>query len=231
MKKILAIFAFLIFGLIGCDSSSDNSTSSNSGSSSTTSGVSGTFTDTRDGQVYKWVKIGTQTWMAQNLNYRNTSGKNDTVGVCYNDLSANCATYGRLYTWLDVMNGASPSSANPSGTQGICPSGWHVPSDTEWGGLLTYVGADSARIKLSSTSGWNNNKNGIDDYNFTVLPAGYRLSIGIFNYADNISIFWSSSEYKDTSYAWMRSFNYNYAKVGHGTDYKSYGYSLRCIQN
>jgi len=183
------------------------------------------------------VKIGTQTWMAQNLNYRNTTGKSDTVGVCYNGLSSNCTTYGRLYTWSEVMAGSSSSTSIPSGVQGICPSGWHVPSDAEWGALLTYVGSDSARIKLSSTSGWDScsscswpHGHGTDKYGFTVLPAGSRIDVGTVDVLGINANFWSSSE-DDASYAWYRYFYYNLAYVYRSNYYKTYGFSLRCAEN
>ena len=195
------------------------------------------FTDSRDGQTYKYVTIGTQTWMAQNLNYRNTSGKADTVGVCYNDWLSNCTTYGRLYTWSEVMAGTSSSAANPSGVQGVCPSGWHVPSDTEWGTLVAYVGRDSARVNLSSTSKWDSCKsctwthgNGTDKYGFSVLPAGNHSDDGSFVNFGNSTFFWSSTE--NGIYAWDRSFSSGYLYVEHHSgNYKSYGFSLRCLHN
>ena len=78
------------------------------------------FVDSRDGKVYKTVKIGTQTWMAQNLNYTMVNSS------CYNDSNVNCKTYGRLYTWAAAKT--------------ACPKGWHLPSDTEWSILETYSG-------------------------------------------------------------------------------------------
>jgi len=194
--------------------------------------ASGTFIDARDGQSYKWVTIGTQTWMAQNLNY-NTA--NDTGSWCYNDSSANCTTYGRLYTWATAMgldtsyNSKLWQGPDSAKHQGICPSGWHVPTDTEWGTLIAYVGADSARIKLSSTSGWSSG-NGTDAYGFSVLPAGYRLYGGTFLNLGDGAFFWSSSEY-GASYAWNRNFLFSNAYVIRNNNLKPYGFSLRCAQN
>jgi uncharacterized protein (TIGR02145 family) len=187
----------------------------------------GHFRDVRDGQTYKYVKIGSQTWMAQNLNY---TGTLESVGACYDGLLSNCARYGRLYTWAEVMAGSSSSITSPSGVQGICPSGWHVPSDTEWGTLLAYVGSDSARIKLSSTSGWSSSINGTDKYGFNILPAGYRYDIGSFRSLGDHVIFWSSSEF-GASRAWFRSFGYGSAYVIRNDGNKSYGFSLRCAEN
>lgn len=96
------------------------------------------LTDARDGQTYDVVCIGNQTWMAENLNY-NTPGS-----YCYSNTAGNCATYGRLYEWNTAMNGASATNQNPSGVQGVCPAGWHVPSFSEWLELMTYVGVQTA---------------------------------------------------------------------------------------
>jgi len=241
IKNVLVLTAGMIAAslqLVSCDSStssdgSGSSSTSNSGtggSGGNTSGssASGTFTDSRDGQSYKYVKIGSQTWMAQNLNYAGPSG---SVGVCYDNLSSNCATYGRLYTWSEVMNGSGSSTANPSGVQGICPSGWHIPSDGEWSTLVQYVDSATSGTKLKSTSGWYNSGNGTNAYGFNVLPAGGRINLyGSFYDLGVDADFWSSSE-DDASGAWDRYFYYGYAGVYRYSDSKSYGFSLRCAEN
>jgi len=200
----------------------------------------GLIQDSRDGQVYRTVTIGTQTWMAQSLNYRIATGSSDTVGVCYLNSADNCAKYGRLYTWAQVMNGSTSSATSPSGVQGICPTGWHVPSDGEWQSLEVNLGMSVATAatsgwrgttegtKLKSTSGWNTNT-GTDLYGFRVLPAGYvdGGSVGTIGYSAKL---WSASG-DDATYAWYRSFNYANANVYRGNLYKSYGFSLRCLKN
>lgn len=188
---------------------------------------SGSFTDSRDGHVYRYVDIGNQTWMAENLNY---VGKNGDAGICYNNDTSSCRISGALYTWSEVMAGSQSSSSAPSNIQGICPNGWHVPSDMEWGTLIAYVGADSARIKLSSKSAWSNSGNGTDQYGFTVLPTGGRFNAGTFNFLGYDANFWSSSE-SGTSNAWVRDFGYDAADVTRDNFDKSYGFSLRCIKN
>lgn len=206
-----------------------------SSTSSAVTGDSGTFTDTRDGQVYKYVKIGAQTWMAQNLNYKVDNS------WCYDDSTANCATYGRLYQWAAAMGLSSTYNSTTWGGslphQGICPSGWHVPSDTEWGVLLAYVGADSARIKLSSTSVWDScsgclwpHGHGTNAYGFNVLSAGYRYYDGTFYNPGSDANFWSSSE-SDASFAWYRFFYYTYVRVYRYHNLKTNGFSLRCLEN
>jgi len=194
--------------------------------------ASGTFKDARDGQSYKWVTIGTQTWMAQNLNYRKTTGSTDTVGVCYNYADSNCTTYGRLYTWAEAMgldtsyNSKYWQGSDSAQHQGICPSGWHVPSDAEWNALVQYVdSATSGRNLKANSSLWSANT-GTDVYGFSVLPAGLRNSSGgTFGYLGLDAIFWSSFE----TAAW--SFNYYDANVNRLGYYKLFGFSLRCLQN
>ena len=104
--------------------------------------------DVRDGEVYKTVKIGNQTWMAENLRY-------NASGSWLNPINPS-VQYGRLYDWGTVMNGASSSSSSPSGVQGICPSGWHVPSDAEWATLENAIGGNAVGTAMKSTSGWSN---------------------------------------------------------------------------
>lgn len=93
--------------------------------------VSGFVVDTRDGQTYKTTKIGTQVWMAENLNYA-VPDKDGAYSSCYDNDPKNCEIYGRLYDWFTTLAGAKSSAAIPSGVQGICPSGWHLPSQLEW---------------------------------------------------------------------------------------------------
>jgi uncharacterized protein (TIGR02145 family) len=153
-----------------------------------------------EGQTYKTVKIGTQTWMAENLNY-NASGSK-----CYD-----CDKYGRLYNWATVMSLPSSCNSNSSSSQiqskhrGICPSGWHIPSEAEWNTLSSYVKSDSdcsngcARL-LEATSGWNSGGKGIDRYGFSALPGGYGISSGSFGDVGNYGYWWSASEYEDERY-------------------------------
>jgi len=114
----------------------------------------GYLTDSRDGKRYKVVTIGSQMWMAENLNYKASGSK------CYDNQENNCQKYGRLYDWETAMK--------------VCPSGWHLPSYAEWTTLINSVG-DKAGIKLKSANGWNtvyNYKAGTDAYGFAALPGG-----------------------------------------------------------
>ena len=115
----------------------------------------GSMTDPRDGQVYKTVKIGNQTWMAENLNFK-TAG-----GSCFHGRTTNCLRYGRLYPWYSAME--------------ACPEGWHLPDSTEWNALFAAVGGiESAGKSLKFTEGWRNGGNGTDEFGFSALPVGFR---------------------------------------------------------
>ena len=123
--------------------------------------------DERDGQKYVYATIGTQVWMAENLNY-NANGS-----ICYNNLEANCDIYGRLYGWETAMNGAASSTASPSGVRGICPSGWHIPSVTEWATLITTTDSEIRKLKANSDL-WASP--GLSSSGFSALPSGYCVS-------------------------------------------------------
>jgi len=163
------------------------------------------------GQNYKTVQIGTQTWMAENLNYDASGSK------CYDNDPSNCATYGRLYNW---------ETANA-----VCPSGWHLPTNVDWTTLTDYVGgASTAGSKLKAVSGWNSNGNGSDAHGFSALPGGIGNSSGSFDYVGYYGYWWSSTENSATS-AYIRYMDGNNDNVYRYDNYKSYLYSVRCLQN
>ena len=179
----------------------------------------GTLLDDRDGQTYKTVKIGSQWWMAENLNYADSVTTASLKGKswCYNDVASNCSKYGRLYTWAAAKT--------------VCPSGWHLPSKTEFETLFTAVGGqDSAGTALKSTGGWFNDGNGTDAFGFSALPAGDRGSNGGCNYEGLNAYFWSSTEY-DSNYAYnvLLYVNFDYAYLDYGN--KDYGFSVRCLKD
>ena len=193
-----------------------------------------TFTDARDGQTYKFVKIGTQTWMAQNLNYAADSS------WCYGGIASNCSIYGRLYQWSSAM---AVSSVNNSLSwvgslppQGICPNGWHIPSDVEWSTLVQYVDSATSGTKLKANSTlWSTNA-GTDVYGFSALPAGYRNNDGSFDGLGSDAAFWSFSEYvrisgSGASDAWYRNFYFSSAYVGRSVYNKTHGFSVRCAHD
>ena len=171
--------------------------------------VSGTMTDSRDGQSYKTVTIGSQTWMAQNLNYKTTNS------FCYEDSASNCTKYGRLYTW-DAATTA-------------CPSDWHLPTKAEFETLLAAVGGESTAGKmLKATSGWGNSANGVDEYSFSVLPAGYKVNNGGYEDEGDFTYFWTSTESNGSkAYVMGMSFSRDAGLIDAD---KNYGYSVRCVK-
>lgn len=239
MKKMLWLLAGLLAldgaGLVACgDSSSEASATGPNGTASqkSDSGIAwnsnvayGTLTDVRDGQSYRTVKIGPQTWMAENLNY---SGGN--IGTCYLASTDSCVKYGRLYTWAQVMAGAASSTGSPSGVQGICPSGWHVPSESEWSALQTVVDASNATdaVKLKAKAGWSGIGSGDDAYGFRALPGGELVS-GYQNALD-YGNWWTATE-AGTAYARYRKMFSGDKYVDGGGQAKTRGFSLRCVQN
>ena len=177
--------------------------------------VTGTMTDERDGKTYKTVTIGTQTWMAENLNY-DTDATN-----CYDGREYLCTIYGGLYKWGAAMV--------------VCPSGWHLPDTTEWKMLITAVGGEStAGRMLKSTSGWDDykgeNVNGTDAYSFAVLPAGYYFgNVMDYRYEGSYTCFWSSTGNRNTGSAYyMRVFVRDDASLYYENNYK---FSVRCVQD
>jgi uncharacterized protein (TIGR02145 family) len=210
----------------------------------------GEFTDERDGQVYKTVKIGDQVWMAQNLNYAYTGikfnfsgGKSDSTSWCYKNDLDNCGIYGRLYTWSAAMDSAGlVSDANKIGCgfgvpcipnnphRGICPVGWHLPDTTELTVLLNYAGGGIvAQNVLKSKSGWN----GTDDLGFSLLPAGTGVYSYLFDHLKQYTEIWSVTE-ADGDHderAWILKIDYSDLQRSLFNNKKSYHLSVRCIKD
>ena len=182
----------------------------------------GTLVDSRDGQTYKTVKIGSQEWMAENLNYAylQPTDSLDSSSFCYNDSLEYCEKYGRLYTWAAAVDSAGLFTSEGKGCgyyaqctftkhiRGVCPDGWHVPDTTEWQTLIAMVSGDrmTAGRLLKSASGWNKyddeiDGNGVDAFGFAVLPAGYMEARGqIVPSSGTIGSFtkiWTATDWND----------------------------------
>ena len=190
----------------------------------------GEIVDDRDKQVYKTVKIGDQTWMAENLNYKTTNS------YCRNDKENNCNIYGRLYKWNCAVGyscGYPQSNPLPSIVQGICPTGWHIPNKDEWDSLLTSVGGFSIAGKmLKTTSGWKENGDGMDAFGFSAIPAGGRSSANFGSYSPdgNNAGFWSSTHESGVN-AFFMGVGFNEDNGGCAlTDEDNY-FSVRCIKD
>lgn len=209
-----------------------------------------------DGNNYDAVRIGNQVWMASNLKATHyADGTEIPQGTTYSTTTAyrycpdnNPQTvdkYGYLYNWPAVMHGESSSETIPSGVQGICPTGWHVPSDAEWTELVNAVESrvmyeESVAQALASndTSSWQvsydlgtpgqnpglNNSTG-----FTAVPAGNCSSIGYFNFGSN-AYFWSTTQY-GSNFAYRQVMYYNDIFFGNLYSDMNFGYSVRCLRD
>ena len=195
-------------------------------------GANGTFNDSRDNQEYKWVELGNQIWMAENLNVYRLSGS----WYYNNDSASYSSVYGRLYDWATVMNGEVSSSANPSGVQGICPAGWHLPSDAEWTELSDYAGGESVaggKLKETGTSHWiSPNIGATNETGFSGLPGGfcYYWEFISFSSITQYGVWWSATEHS-APFAWRRTLTDDYAGVIRGYDDKEWCLSVRCVRD
>lgn len=207
-----------------------------------------------DNNTYNTVQIGGQCWMKENLRTTHyADGTTVTSRYAPNNDENNVATYGYLYNWYAVMHGAAASSANPSGVQGICPAGWHMPSCAEWTQLTTYVHDNGYQCSNCNASNWWMNvdciakalaaQTGWPSYSYDACAVGYDLSTNNatgFNalpagfycgayYYGQTAYFWSTSQY-DGGNAYFRTFDYCANYVSRNYIYKSEGYSVRCVR-
>jgi len=191
-------------------------------------GRSGTLTDPRDGDVYKWVRIGDQIWMAENLRFEPDSGS-----WCWENKEENCATRGRLYDWSSAMKAAPP--------------GWHIPSDAEWKKLeialgLTAEQADQEGMRLDNDSiiagkvkskgAWPEEHDGVpltitNASGFSAVMAGFH-ALGEFTH-DGYAAWWSSTDVGEK--AWIRHIGFSDNTFGRTTNRKKFGFSVRCVRD
>jgi len=195
-------------------------------------GLDSVFIDPRDNKMYRTVKIGNQTWLAENLNY---SGNNNNVGVYYNDTGTTVPgnnepfpKAGRLYTHAEALT--------------IAPPGWHLPTDAEWEELITSIGGitgGGAKLKSRNSeqppnAAWNANGgnlgDGTDDFKFAGLPTGSRSTNSLFSGVGTFGRWWSSTDDNSNS-AFARVVNYNSADVSRSSTNKVASYSVRCVMN
>lgn len=211
----------------------------------------GTLTDI-DGNVYNTVSIGTQIWMAENLKTtRYLDGSSITLvtdnnawgtmsttnkSYCYYDNSAtNADIYGYLYSWAAAMNGAGSTNANPSGVTGVCPLGWHLPSNAEWNQLISILGGSAVaggKMKEAGTTHWSSPNTGADNSSsFSALPGGYRDGdYGPFDYIGSSGQWWSTSK-NDTNLAVIFLLHCASIEIFHYDYFVRDGSSVRCVKN
>jgi uncharacterized protein (TIGR02145 family) len=223
LRSFLLCLPSIVF--LGCGS--DSST----GSVSPFSSDSSVYTDARDGQSYRTIRIGSQRWMARSLNYKVDSS------FCYVDAADSCAKYGRLYPWQVAM-AIDTSYAHKIWLgdtlrdtlhhQGVCPAGWRMPSAGDWKKLVQTAGNshdDSAAIRLKAATVWSTP--GIDAYGFGALPSGQRGADKIFQQLGGFFDIWTTAE-SGASQA-RNAYLQNANTTTLGASSKAQAFSVRCL--
>jgi uncharacterized protein (TIGR02145 family) len=211
-----------------------------------------------DKNQYKVVNMGSQIWMAENLKsttysdgtsipFVNTNVAWDALtatdkAYCYyDDNILNKDTYGVLYTWSAAMKDAASSNASPSNVQGVCPAGWHLPSDAEWHTMVltldasallntTESGSAGGKMKEYGISHWvTPNTGATNSSGFSALPAGRRMETGVSTQLGYNTMWWSSTDASGN--ARDRTLYYNAERIDRAPAYRNVGYSVRCIKN
>ncbi len=191
-----------------------------------------------DGFVYNTVKIGNQVWMKENLKTTRycdrsviplissaSAWSTTTSGAysSYNNDNANVTFYGALYNWYAIKD-----------NRGLCPDGWHIPTNEEWTELTEYLGGlevSGGKMKSTKPEEWSSPNTGADNNSgFSAVGAGFRDGTGIYSGLKEISYFWSSSEYSPT-HGIARKLFYNYPSVSFAGNLKQSGFSVRCIKD
>jgi uncharacterized protein (TIGR02145 family) len=254
MRKTL--FYFLFCGAIFAGCQKDNNSNDNSNTTTATSHSCGakdvhnpklsygTIKDI-DGNTYKTIQIGSQTWMAENLKttrYRNgvsipnitdnAKWSNDKIGAycSYNNNSANDCPYGKLYNSYAIEN-----------TNELCPTGWHVPSETEWMTLVNFLGGifvAGSKMKSTSTEYWDSlNEDATNSSGFSGLPGGVRGNFGYGEEFKSLGIYggYRSSTVKNgidnSRYDWLISLDQEDGVAREFNSTRSSGYSVRCVRD
>ena len=194
-----------------------------------------------EGKTYNTVQIGTQCWLKENLNVGTRINGSETQtnnGIkekyCYADLESNCDIYGGLYQWDEAMQ-----YTTTPGLQGICPAGWHLPTDVEWTTLTIFLGGESAAGgKLKSTGTievgtglwYSPNTGATNESGFTVVPAGNRVANGTSVNIGYNDYLWSSTT-TPSVFAWLRTIYFDESSLGRANGLKKYGLSVRCLKD
>lgn len=271
MKKAILQVALGISILFAACSKNDDANPDNG--NGTDNPTMNSFTDSRDGTIYKTVTIGNQVWMAENLRYlpsvvSGTDGPTSATTPYYyvklyngNDVAtaketSNYKTYGVWYNWPAAMADSESTDANPSGVQGACPSGWHLPSDAEWEELENYLadngynydgttggGRKKIAKALADSTGWPSmgGKEGVignDDFpeyrnksGFSALPGGSRSKSGHFESGGEMRGSWWTATENETEFAVYRYLNYARANIHRGNIPKEVAVYVRCVKN
>lgn len=169
-----------------------------------------------EGNTYRTIKIGNQLWMAENLNTVSYPNGEKIESFCYDHDTAYCKIFGRLYTWYSLNIGDNSVSL-----PGICPDGWHIPSDEEWSIMLDSVGGFRTAgtvFRRGKYAGFNLKWGG-----------NYQSDLNVFSFIDRKVYFWSSTEYSSTA-SWMRMTSSNMKNFNRSTVPKEFAFSIRCVK-
>ncbi len=201
----------------------------------------------RDGHYYRVTKIGTQIWMAENLNVgtelsHDAESKNNGIieKYCYADLPGNCQIYGGLYQWNEMMQYNAPDNGLIGTNQGICPTGWHIPTENEWVTLYDYLGGGVAggKLKETGTKYWYDPNVGASDaVGFSGLPgaayfASSSTSPTVFDGMGYFGAWWTSSDRIGVSHdPYFFYLGYDIESLSYQEGFESDGRSIRCVKN
>lgn len=195
------------------------------------------FVDMRNGEIYPTIKIGNQCWLGKNLNIgsliyepENPSDNSIIEKHCYQNDNLNCDEYGGLYSWDEMMNYSAVE-----GAQGICPGGWHIPTDDEWLTLADFLGGvdvAGGKMKEAGLDHWvEPNAAATNTSGFTALPAGLRGHSGEVGIPGHSSSMWSSSQLYDPSLVYYYYLYYSHGILSRYSETKELGQSVRCLKN
>jgi uncharacterized protein (TIGR02145 family) len=205
--KNIILFLILCSGCTNPDPSKNHEASFQS--------MKGTFQDERDGKTYRWIKIGRQVWMAENLNYVTSSGS-----WAFDDSISNSLKFGRLYDWDAALT--------------ACPSGWHLPSDAEWSEMCRSLKGADTTGNLLRTNGmvhWKRSRyRPVNTSGFSALPGGARFVSGSYSMAGETAYFWTSTSTSGLT-AFCRYLFYNRPDMGRISKSKEHAFSCRCLKD
>jgi len=205
-------------------------------------GNCGTFIDERNCQEYRWTQIGTQKWMAENLNIgTKVDGSLDQIDntaiekYCYNNLDSMCTVYGGLYQWHEAM-GLDDSCTIPNCKEqtidyhvGICPTNWRIPNYDNWNNLIDVISSEVAGLNVKKLDIWNSVENFNDSHGFSAVPSGERNLTIPFSFINNRAFYWGLHSQTSENNNWLLQRLVNTISSRKSTDGK-YAFSLRCIQ-
>ncbi len=176
-----------------------------------------TYVKDIEGNIYPVKKFGNNIWMLQNLRVKHGPHCNPIESRSINNDDMNTENYGRLYTWEVAMDGS-----NVPGSRGICPEGWHIPTDKEWTTLINYIQESLVEGK--------NTKHQIENALNVVYAGNYNSGSNLFSFKDKETYFWTSDEY-NRSNAWMRNISKANSGFNRSAVNKDYSFSLRCVKD